>query len=135
MSDAVANDVATETPAVEQKEVGKRTEKSGKIETFNGEPVVPVILFNYVVYELQKGDTIPADERPDEADLRSFVNQKRNAKARAAAQNAALEQAGIQKPTLENPDFRLKQMVKILMANQMDEATATATAKAALGMQ
>lgn len=115
--------------------MAKTVTKQAKIETFNSQTLPEPIVFSFTVVELEKGDAIPDSERPDEDDLRTYVNTKRTSKARAKAQNDALEAAGIQKPTLEDPDFRLKQMVKILVASGMDETTANVTAKTALGMQ
>lgn len=114
--------------------MAKQVDKTAEVKTFNGQTLPEPITFAYSFIELQKGDEIPADEQPDADDLRTYVNTKRNSSARAKAQNAALEAAGIQKPTLEDPDFRLKQMVKILSASGMDAATAETTARAALGM-
>lgn len=114
--------------------MAKIVKKSAEVKTFNGQTLPEAIPFDYEYEELQKGDEIPAKEQPDEDDLRTYVNTKRNSAARAKAQNEALNAAGIQKPTLEDPDFRLKQMVKILTASGMDEATAETTARGALGM-
>lgn len=111
----------------------KITTKSAEISKAYGNDLPKPIPFTYSFEELQKGDEIPADEQPDADDLLALVNSKRNAKARAAASNAALAEAGVQKPTLESPEFRLAQMVKVLIANGMDEATATATARTVLG--
>jgi len=105
-----------------------------EVKTFNGAPLPKPIKFPYEFEKLLKGDTIPADEVPDADDLLTYVNTKRNSAARAKAQNEALTAAGIQKPTLEDPDFRLRQMIKILEANGMDSETAEKSARVALGM-
>lgn len=112
----------------------KTVTKTAQVSKAYGETLDTPLDFSYDYEELQKGDEIPASEVPDDEDIRSLVNAKRNAKARAKAQNEALSNAGVQKPTLENEEFRLKQMVKILQASGMDEATATSTAKATLGL-
>ena len=114
--------------------MSKNVTKQAEVKTFNGQTLPEAISFSYEYEELQKGDEIPAKEIPDEDDLRTYVNTKRNSAARAKAQNDALNAAGIQKPTLEDPDFRLKQMVKLLVANGLDAATAETTARATLGM-
>lgn len=113
--------------------MAKTVKKTAKVETAFGNPIDPLTV-GYEYEELQKGDAIPADEYPNEDAIRGFVNQRRNSAARAKAQNEALSNAGIVKPTLEDPDVRLKTMVKVLLANGMDEATAETTARAALGM-
>ena len=114
--------------------MAKTVSKKASVSTAYGQTLPQAIEFEYEFVELQKGDEIPADEQPDADDLRQYVNTKRNSAARAKAQNEALSNAGIVKPTLEDPDVRLKSMVKILIANGMDETTATTTARAALGM-
>lgn len=112
----------------------KTVNKSARVETAYGQTLAEPITFSYEYEELAKGESIPADEQPDAEDLRSYVNQKRNAKARSEAQNKALTDAGINKPTLESPEVRLATMVKVLVAagNAKDEAERIA--RGALGM-
>jgi hypothetical protein len=112
----------------------KQVSKQATVETAYGNPLPEPVKFSYTYEELTKGDPIPAKEQPDVDDLITYVNQKRNAAARSAAQNEALKNAGIEKPTLEDPDVRLKTMVKVLVAAGNDEATATQIARNALGM-
>lgn len=114
--------------------MAKTIRKSAQVSTAFGQTLPQPISFTYDVEELQKGDEIPADEVPDADDIRSFVNQKRNAAARAKAQNEALAEAGIKKPTLDDPAVQLATMVKVLVAAGNDEATATAMAKNVLGL-
>ena len=114
--------------------MAKNIEKAARVETAYGNTLAEPITFSYGYEELQKSDTIPADEMPDSDDLRSFVNQKRNAAARSKAQNEALANAGIVKPTLDDPDVRLKNMVKILVANGVAADAAEQQARAVLGM-
>lgn len=109
-------------------------QNQAEVKTANGQPLPKPIKFPYEFEKLLKGDTIPADEVPDDDDILTYVNTKRNSAARAKAQAEALAAAGIAKPTLEDPDFRLRQMIKILVANNMDEETAEKSARAALGM-
>jgi hypothetical protein len=108
--------------------------KAARVETAYGNTLAEPVTFSYEYEELQKGDTIPADEMPDSDDLRSFVNQKRNAAARSKAQNAALDAKGIQKPTLDDPDVRLKAMINILVKNGVAADAAEQQARAVLGM-
>ena len=112
----------------------KEINKSARVETAYGNTLAEPITFSYTYAELQKGDEIPAAEMPDADDIRSFVNQKRNAKARSAAQNEALSAAGIQKPTLEDPEVQLKTMVKVLVAAGNTEEVAEQQARTMLGM-
>lgn len=114
--------------------MAKTQNKVAKVETAFGEQLATAIQFPYNYEELEKGDAIPTDEQPDAADILQLVNSKRNASARSSAQAKAFAAAGIEKPTLENPEVRLKNMVKILVAAGNDTATAEQIAKSALGM-
>lgn len=109
--------------------MAKQTTKKGSVSTAYGQNLPKPIDFEYVVNELQKGDEIPADEVPDAEDILALVNSKRNASARAKAQNEALTAAGIEKPDTNTPDFRYKQMVKLLTANGMSQEQAETSAK------
>lgn len=108
--------------------------RNATVKTAYGETLDKPIEFDYTFEELQEGDPIPEKEMPDEDGLRSFVNQRRNAAARASAQNEALSKAGIQKPTLEDPEVRFKTMVKVLLASGQTKEQAEAIAKSSLGM-
>ena len=112
----------------------KEISKHATVETAYGNTLAEPVKFSYSYTELEKGDQIPTDEMPDSDDLRSYVNQKRNAKARSNAQNAALSNAGIEKPTLESADVRFSQMVKILMAAKNTREQAEQIAHQALGV-
>lgn len=112
----------------------KTVTKTATVNTAYGQTLSEPIQFSYQFDELVKGDPIPADEQPDESDIRAYVNQKRNAAARSSAQNAALSEAGIQKPTLEDADVRLKTMVKVLVAAGNSAEEAEKIARGALGM-
>lgn len=74
-------------------------------------------------------------EFPSNEDLVNFVNNKRLANARQKAMTATLDAAGIKKPTLEDPQVRFEQMVKILTMSGQTESEAKATAAAALNYQ
>jgi len=114
--------------------MAKPIEKTATVETAYGQTLAEPIRFSYSYEELQKGDTIPSDEMPDADDLRSYVNQKRNAAARSKAQNAALDNAGIKKPTLDDPSVQFATMVKVLVASGKTAEQAEQIAKTALGV-
>lgn len=107
--------------------------KTATVETAYGKAIDP-IHFSYTYEKLEKGDTIPAKEMPDEDGLRAYVNQTRNAAARSAAQAKALADADIKKPTLEDPAVRFAGMVKILIAAGNTQAQAEQIAHTALGV-
>lgn len=75
-----------------------------------------------------------ANDWPSNDEIISIVNQKKVAAARQKFIKSALDAAGIQAPTLEDPQEALKAMVKVLVAQGKDEATATALAKQLLGL-
>jgi hypothetical protein len=114
--------------------MSKTVEKRATVETAYGQTLAEPVKFSYSFVELEKGDEIPATEMPDSDDLRSFVNQKRNAKARSAAQNEALSNAGIVKPTLEDADVRFATMVKVLKAAGNTQEQAEQMAHQVLGV-
>ncbi len=113
----------------------KTQNKAARVETAYGQTLATPISFTYTYEELEKLDSIPANEMPDADDLRSFVNQKRNAAARSKAQNEALTAAGIQKPTLEDPTTRLATMVKVLIAAGNTQEQAEQIAKSVLNVE
>jgi hypothetical protein len=108
--------------------------KKARVETAYGKVLESPIDFSYSYEELQKGEEIPAKEMPDADDLISFVNQKRNATARSREQNLALENAGVKKPTKEDPEFRLRTMVDMLVANGETKEDAEQQARLLLKM-
>lgn len=109
--------------------MAKTVKKAARVETAYGQNLASPVDFTYEYEQLEKGDEIPAKEMPDDEDLRSYVNQKRNATERSKAQALALKNAGIEKPTLEDPQEQFKQMVNILMksgqSKDMAETIAT----------
>jgi hypothetical protein len=112
----------------------KDVTKTATMETAYGQVLDTPIKFQYSFTELESGDAIPTDEVPTEKDKRNLVNAKRNASARMKEQNKALEAKGIQKPTLEDPEVRLKTMVKVLIAAGNTPEQAEQIAKNALGV-
>lgn len=114
--------------------MAKQTSKTAEVSKAYGEELSSPIKFDYSYEELEKGDTIPPKEMPDDEGLISYVNQKRNAAARSAAQTKALKAAGIEAPTLEDAAFRFKQMVNILVAAGNTQEQAEQMAHTALGV-
>ena len=76
-----------------------------------------------------------AKDEPSDDEVVSFVNSKRKAAARQKAMNTALDAAGIQKPTLEDPQVQLATIIKALVASGRSEAEATALAESTLGVK
>lgn len=77
-----------------------------------------------------------ANDMPSDAEVLKFRNTERKTKARQAALTAALDAAGIVKPTEENDDqLRLKNMFKTLMSSKRyTEAQARELAATTLGV-
>ena len=108
---------------------------SGTIENAYGKTLATPVKFdgsfdafeNYT--ELQNQNELPSHD-----DVVKFVNDKRKANARQKAMAAALEAAGIEKPTLETDvQLQLKTMYKTLRAAKKDHATAKSTAETLIG--
>lgn len=106
--------------------------KTSTVENAYGQKLDAPVKFEYSYEELSAYSEIPEKELPDEDEILTVVNAKRNASARAAAQTKALAAAGVSKPTLEDPKVQFNTMVKVLMASGQDEPTARAFANEAL---
>src|SRR5665647_3474479 len=116
--------------------MAKTEVKTARCETAYGESLGDKA-FDYVfeVIELQKGDEIPSDEQPSSDDIRKLVNSKRVASARTSVLTKELSDRGIEKPTLENADVRLKTMIKVRVAAGNRATQAEQIARQALGME
>lgn len=74
-----------------------------------------------------------ANDWPNDKEILEYRNTQRKLAARNKALNAALDEAGIEKPSITNSEsLRLAGMVKILVASGMSQEEATDTAKATL---
>jgi hypothetical protein len=82
------------------------------------------------VQELRDANVFPKDE-----DIVAFVNAKEKANARQKAMNEVLSAAGIEKPTLEDPQVQLATIVKALRASGRSEDEAIALAETTLGVK
>jgi|SRR5688572_13217506 len=111
----------------------KTTTFKGTMENAYGNPLPTPINYNGSFEELTEGDQVPAKEQPDAKELLAYVNNKRKANARQKAMQGALDTAGIEKPTLDNPEVQFKQMVKILTTAGRTEEQARQMANANLG--
>jgi len=77
-----------------------------------------------------------ANDYPSDADVVDFLNAARKAAATTAARTAALEAAGIVKPTRDNdPQVRLKEMAALFKSNGMTMDAARSAASTALGIE
>ena len=112
----------------------KTVTRKATVSTAYGQTLAEPLEFEYSFDELQKGDTIPDDEVPGPDDIRTYVNQKRNAAARSTRQAQVLSDAGIQKPTLEDPNVAYATMVKVLKAQGQSQENAEKMAKQVLGL-
>ena len=126
-----------------------KTEKfSGTMESAYGKVLAEKIPFKgtfeaFTIPDSVKDTTLTVDA-PEGADaitdsvtygmVYDAVNNKRKAKARQKAMNTALDEAGIEKPTMEDPQVQLAGMIKILKASGKDEAEARKIAETALGV-
>jgi hypothetical protein len=106
----------------------------GTIETAYGSTLKEPVKYEGQVDLYETVEEIKAaNDWPSNDEIVSFVNRNRVANQRAKLMKAALDAAGIQKPTLEDPMEQFKQMVKILVTAGKDETTARTIANTTLG--
>lgn len=109
---------------------------SGTMESAYGKVLPSKLTFSgtYDAYENIQ-EVRDAKDEPSDDEVVNFVNSKRKAAARQKSMNDALEAAGIQKPTLEDPQVQLATIIKALRAAGRSEAEATALAESTLGVK
>lgn len=107
----------------------------GTISSAWGTPVKPALTFSGTFQAYEKVDEIrAANDWPSDDEVLKMRNTERKANARQQAMVAALEAAGYKKPTLEDENVRVREMVKIFVAAGNSEEVALQKAKAALGI-
>jgi hypothetical protein len=115
----------------------KKETFSGTIEQAYGKSLDTAISYEaeYNLFE-SAAELRQANEWPSDSDIVKFKNAQAKANARQKATVAALDAAGIIKPTLENDEqLRLREMVKILVAAGKSEAESRTLASATLGIE
>lgn len=91
------------------------------------------IAFNGEYTSYESPEEVPDEEKLTADEILDVINNKRKANARQKSMQAAIDAAGIVKPTLEDsPDLQLSQMVKVFVARGKSVEVATQLAKAAL---
>lgn len=106
----------------------------GTIESAYGSPITP-LKFNGEYDAFETLDEVrEAGELPKDSEILEFVNNKRKANARQKKMTEVLTANGINKPTLEDPQFQLKSMIKILVATGKTEDVARQIAETTLGV-
>jgi hypothetical protein len=108
----------------------------GTIESAYGSPLATPLSFSgsFDAYE-SYDEASTANDLPSRDEQLAFVNNKRKANARQKAMQTALDAAGINKPTLDDPQVQLKTIIKALVASGKSEADATQIAEATLGVK
>ena len=114
-----------------------KTEKfSGTMESAYGKTLPTKLTFSGTFQAFESLDEVTsANEQPSNDELVAFVNSKRKAAARQKSMNEALTAAGIEKPTLEDPQVQLATIIKALVASGRSEDEATALAETTLGVK
>jgi hypothetical protein len=109
---------------------------SGTIENYYGKPLATALSYEAETDNFDGIDEVKsANEFPKDSEIVTFVNAKRKAVIRQRAMQAAVDAAGIVKPTLENDgQLRLKNVFKILVAGGTPEAEARDIASTATGV-
>lgn len=108
----------------------------GTIESAYGNPLPSALKFegSFDAYETYE-EAAAANDLPSRDEQLAFVNNKRKANARQKSMQDVLTANGINKPTLEDPQFQLKSMIKILVTAGRSEADATQLAESTLGVK
>lgn len=108
----------------------------GTIESAYGSPLPEAIKFSgsFDAFESYE-EVATANDLPKNSEILDFVNNKRKANARQKSMQDALTAAGINKPTLEDPQVQLKTIIKALVASGRSEDEATKVAEATLGVK
>lgn len=110
------------------------TEKfAGTISSAYGQPLAKSLKFSgtYEAYATIEELQAEKDDLTDHERLEYRNNQKK-ANARQKAMQVVLDVAGVQKPTLEDPEVALKNMIRAMVAQGHSEARATQICTAAL---
>ena len=112
----------------------KQETLSGTMENAYGKPLKTAVKYSGPVdlYETPE-EVKSANDWPSNDEIVKSVNEARKANQRQKLMKSALDAAGIQKPTLEDPEVQFSSMLKILIAAGKDEATAKQIANATLG--
>ncbi len=107
----------------------------GTIESAYGSPLATALKFegSFDAYETYD-EAQAANDLPNKDEQLAFTNNKRKANARQKSMQSALDTAGITKPTLEDPQFQLKSMIKILVTAGKTEDVARQIAESTLGV-
>jgi len=109
---------------------------NGVIENAYGKKLDAPITFDTTFEAFEtKAEVEKANELLKDEEIVDFRNAQRKANARQKAMQAALDAAGVVKPTLENDEqLRLRKMYDIFVANGSTHDEARASAAAALNL-
>ena len=109
---------------------------SGTMENAYGKTLPEPVKFSGSFDSLETIDEVrQSNEYPDDKEVVAWANAKRKASARQKAMNAALEAAGISKPTLDDPQVQLATIIKALRAAGRNEEEAISLAENTLGVK
>lgn len=108
----------------------------GTIESAYGSPLATALRFegSFEAYA-DFDEMVTAQDGLSRDEQVAAVNNKRKANARQKSMQAALDAAGISKPTLEDPQVQLKTIIKALVASGRSDAEATQIAESTLGVK
>lgn len=114
-----------------------KTEKfSGTIESAYGSQLDTALKFEGTFEAYESVDEVKAgNDFPNNDEILAFVNNKRKANARQKSMTETLTAAGINKPTLDDPQVQLATIIKALVASGKSKDDATKLAEATLGVK
>lgn len=128
----------TQTPEVTVSETVIETPVTEKatVRKLFGQPLDKDYQVDVTYNQLADNSAIPADSELTHAEIIGILNARRKAAARAAATSELADTLGVKKPStsLDSDEKRIAAMVKVFRSMGNDDATATALAKAALGI-
>lgn len=114
----------------------KTEQFSGTIESAYGKVLPSKLSFKGEYEAFETVDELKAkNEYPSDEEIVSFVNSKRKANERQKSMNEALTAAGIQKPTMDDPQVQLATIIKALRASGRSEDEAISLAETTLGVK
>ena len=116
----------------------KTTTVDTTVATWLEQKVEPAVKIPVTYEELLDSDVIPANEMPNQKQILAWVNARRLASERQKEQNKVMSERGFKKPVLGGPTdadkrFTFTNVVKGLLATNMDEATAKQLVNTQLG--
>lgn len=127
---------ATEQVTVSESVLESPVTEKATVRKLFGQALDKEYVIDVTYSQLAENSAIPADAQLTHAEIIGILNARRKAAARASASSELAEKLGIKKPStsLDSDEKRIAAMVKVFRSMGNDDATSTALARAALGL-